>query len=146
MLNLLLAAKSIHIIAIISWMAGILYLYRLFVYHRENEKTSVEIHTLLSLMEKRLLKYITIPAMILSIITGLTLVSLNPVYLNQLWFQIKAVCAMGMIGSTHAGFLIFKRFERKDFGSYTSRKLRILNEVPTLLMIIIVFMAIYRPI
>lgn len=144
-LNLLLAFKALHIIAIISWMAGILYLYRLFVYHREKGEGSDEIHNLLSLMEKRLLFYITLPALLVSLITGIFMVILNPGYLYQLWFQVKAICAIALIGATHAGYLIFKKFENKDFSNYTGKKLRFLNEVPTLLMIIIVFMVIFRP-
>jgi len=144
-LNLLLALKALHIIAIISWMAGILYLYRLFVYHREKGTDREEIHSLLSLMEKRLLFNITLPALVVSLITGICMVILNPAYLYQLWFQIKATCALALIGATHAGYLIFKKFRRKDFRNYTGGKLRFINEVPTLLMIIIVIMVIFRP-
>ena len=137
--------KCIHILAIISWMAGLLYYYRLFIYHFEFGQTNQAIHSLLSLMEKRLFKYITVPSMIAAVITGVLMVIDNPSLIRALWFQIKFLCGLLMIGTTIYGLRLLRRFKNKNFKPYSSKKLRIMNEIPTILMILIVIMVILRP-
>ena len=75
--------KWLHIIAVISWMAGILYLFRLFVYHAEKGQKSEENHELLTLMEKRLYRYITLPAMAISWVAGLAMLHYMPSFMSQ---------------------------------------------------------------
>lgn len=144
-MDLFLTIKTIHILAIISWMAGILYLYRLFVYHFDKGQTSQDNHVLLGIMQKKLFRFITFPAMLVSITTGIILVLFSPHYLHQSWFQVKATCAFLLILTTFYCLRISRKLDQKQFAEFTSRHLRILNEVPTLLMIIIVSMAIFRP-
>ena len=137
--------KSLHIIAVISWMAGLLYLYRLFVYHAQYGKSSSEKKELLELMEQKLYKIITMPAMLLSWAFGLSLLHLNPSLLSQGWFHVKLTALVFMTGVTHMGAAYIKKL-KKDIGLAPShKKFRVLNEVPTLLMVIIVFMVILKP-
>jgi putative membrane protein len=126
-------------------MAGILYFYRLFVYHFDFGQKNEAIHSLFSLMELRLFKFITVPAMILSVLSGIIMISINPLLLSQKWFQIKLTGAVLMIFSTIYGLPLMKNFRNKRLQGYTSKQLRFLNEVPTLLMILIVVMVIMRP-
>jgi putative membrane protein len=126
-------------------MAGLLYYYRLFVYHFEFGQKNESIHSLLSLMEKRLYKYITIPAMLVAVISGLCMAYLNPALFNENWFRIKVTAALLMIGVTFHGISPLRKFQNKKFHPYSSKQLRIMNEVPTFLMILIVVMVILRP-
>ena len=142
---LYLFIKWLHIIAIISWMAGILYLYRLFIYHVEYGATNPEIAKLLKLMERRLYRYITFPAMIVAWFAGLSMVALNPFFLTQTWFMIKLFCILCLSYSTIYANHIHKQLDLNPKSSFSSKQLRILNEVPTLLMMIIVAMVIFRP-
>lgn len=137
--------KCLHIIGVISWMAGVLYFYRLFVYHFDFGQNDKSIHSLLSLMEKRLFKFITLPAMVLSIIAGIIMILLNPILLTEKWFHIKLLGAALMILVTLYGFIPLKNFRERYFTGYSSRGLRFLNEIPTLLMILIVVMVFIRP-
>lgn len=137
--------KCLHILGIISWMAGLLYFYRLFVYHFEFGKNNESIHSLLSLMEKRLFRYITVPAMGVSVGAGLAMAYLNSTLFLQKWFLVKMVAVVFMIVNTFYGIIIIERFRIKKTNQYSSTKLRVMNEIPTLLMIVIVVMVIFRP-
>lgn len=139
-----LVAKFLHIIGIISWMAGILYLYRLLVYHFDHQNPSDPSFSLLSVMEFRLYRYITMPAMGVAILAGIWIIILYPTFLYQRWFQIKFVCGILMIFATLYAKRIMKRFQSQQVQNLTSLRLRILNELPTLLMLIIVAMVVFR--
>lgn len=139
-----LVAKFFHIIGIISWMAGILYLYRLLVYHFDHQNPADPSFSLLSIMEMRLYRYITMPAMGVAILAGVWIIILNPYLLSQFWFQIKLIGGILMILSTLYAKRIMRRFQSQQIQNFTSRRLRILNEVPTLLMLIIVAMVVFR--
>ncbi len=135
---------AFHVIAIISWMAGILYLYRLLIYASENRKDHSKVEELLKIMSRRLLKAITIPAMIASWIAGLTMVWLNPSLLHAPWFHIKLSSVVLLTLSTlYAGKLVQAVQIHGEIPK--GRTLRYLNEVPTILMIVIVYMVITRP-
>lgn len=141
---LYLFSKWLHFIAVISWMAGVLYLYRLFINHVE-AGDSPDVHALLSKMEDRLYRYITRPAMTVSWLAGGGMVALNPNHLQSGWFHVKFACLLALTGTTlHAGRLRL-RFASRSPGLPSSKRLRILNEVPTILMMIIVAMAVFRP-
>ena len=130
--------KIIHILAIISWMAGLLYLPRLFVYHAENiEKNDVV--SLLKVMEFRLYRFICWPAMIVSVFTGLALVYLYFDF-TSLWVLAKLFCVFGLI----VCHLYFGKVVQ-TFPEKSSKFFRFLNEVPTLLMIGIVCFVILKP-
>jgi len=144
-MNIYLLLKSLHIIAIIAWMAGLLYLPRIYVYHCQVTYGS-EVHEKFVQMEYRLLKYIMNPAMIISWILGIGLIhSLGNDAFVQLWLQLKLFLVLLM-----SGFHGYLGVCRKKFENNTNTKsekfYRIINEVPTVLMIIIVFLVVFKPI
>lgn len=135
---------ALHIIAVISWMAGILYLFRLLVYAAENRKDHPKVEALLQIMSRRLLKAITIPAMIVSWIAGFTMLTLNSGLLLSTWMQVKLFCIILLTGSTMQAAKQVRLFnEGKEI--LPGKTFRYLNEVPTLLMVVIVIMVIVRP-
>jgi len=136
--------KSLHIISVISWMVGLLYLPRLFVYHADAPTGSVQAETF-KVMERRLLKAIMTPAMIASFIFGLWMLALNPELLNELWFHVK-FSAVFLLAGVHGKFSKMRRLLENDEKPLSSKSYRIWNEVPTVLMIIIVVMAVAKPI
>jgi protoporphyrinogen IX oxidase len=141
-----LLLKTLHIVAIISWMAGLLYFYRLFVYHKEfGQGPNSSVHQLLVLMETRLYKFITIPAMIVSVATGLGMAAIQLHYFYELWFQIKMVSVLLLILVTLNGIVFIRKFKSYQTESLSSVQLRMINEIPTILMIIAVAMVIFRP-
>ncbi len=137
--------KWLHIVAVISWMAGILYLYRLLIYHSERGTKEHSVHELLSLMELRLYRYITIPAMIVAAFAGLFMVALVPDLGRAGWFGIKfALVLVLMLATFYAGKL--QRDASIDPRRLpASRTLRLLNEVPTILMLAIVAFVVFKP-
>ena len=144
-MNSYLLFKSLHLIAVVSWMAGLLYLPRIFVYHVEN-KEKKEATDIFEVMEKRLFSYIMRPAMIFTWIFGLILVYLNGIEIfSQLWMQIKI--ALVVLLSAYNDYLGKCLLALKDNTNTRSSKFfRIINEIPTLLLIIIVFIVVYKPI
>ena len=142
--NWYLVFKAFHLISVISWMAGLLYLPRLFVYHCGAEAGSPQSETF-KIMEQRLMKFIMLPAMLFSFIFGVFLL-LVPGVLEQPsgWFHVKILAVLFMAGMQGA-----MGKWRKDFASDTNQKsprfFRLMNEVPTILMIIIVFMVVLKP-
>lgn len=134
--------KALHVIAVISWMAGMLYLPRLFVYHCEAEAGSKQSETF-KIMERRLLKAIINPAMIVTWLAGLYLAWAGHWYLSG-WFHVKFTLVLVMSG-IH-GFLsrCVKDFAA-DRNQRSQKFYRIINEVPTLLMILIVIMVVVKP-
>ena len=135
--------KALHIISVIAWMAGLLYLPRLFVYHAHTPLGSVQAETF-KVMERRLLKAIMTPAMITSFIFGIWMLVLAPALLTEVWMIIKIVCVFGLAGC-HGLFSRMRRDLENDKLPYSSKVYRIWNEAPTLLMIIIVVMAVVKP-
>ncbi len=139
-----LTVKWLHIVSVISWMAGLLYLYRLLIYLRERGENP-DIKALLVLMARRLFKYITIPALVATLITGVSFIVMSPAVAKGGWFHIKVLCVLGLYHFTAKAGLLIGRMERGEENVPSSRTLRIFNEVPTLLMLIIVAMAVFRP-
>ena len=139
-----LTFKALHLIAVISWMAGLLYLPRIFVYHSEN-KNNLEQNKTFKIMERRLFFYIMNPAMILSWIFGFLLIhSIGLQNLTSFWLQIKLILVL--ILTIYHFFLLncLRKFEI-DNNNFSSKFYRIINEVPTILLIIIVFIVIFKP-
>ena len=134
---------ALHILSVISWMVGLLYLPRLFVYHADSEIGTVRAETF-KVMERRLLKAIMTPAMIASFIFGIWLIALNHGLVYETWFQIKLVAVLAMAGC-HGKFSKMQRLLENDVQPLSSKTYRIWNEVPTILMIIIVFLAVLKP-
>ncbi len=135
--------KALHIISVIAWMAGMLYLPRLFVYHA-NAKKGSELSETLKIMERRLLRLIINPAMILSFVFGIWMLVLNPDLLKQGFMHVKLALVVLMMGA-HGMLARYRRYFAADKNRHTAKFYRILNEVPTLLMIGIVIMIIVRP-
>ena len=135
--------KAIHLISIIAWMAGLLYLPRLFVYHA-TAKIGSELSETLKIMEYRLLKYIMNPAMIVSFVLGFWLVLMVPEYLQEGWMHVKFACAFALAGA-HGFMSAQRRAFAEDGNNKTPKYFRIFNEVPTVLMIVIVIMVIVKP-
>jgi putative membrane protein len=143
-MNIYLLLKALHIISIVAWMVGLLYLPRIFVYHCQTTFGS-ESHEKFVQMEHRLLKFIMNPAMIISWILGIGLLGvLGHETSMQLWVQIKLVLVIIM-----SGFHGFLGVCRKKFlnnqNTKTENFYRLINEIPTVLMIIIVFLVIFKP-
>lgn len=136
--------KWLHILAIISWMAGILYLYRLLVNHRDRGLDSPAVHELLCGMEYRLFRYITLPAMIVAIIAGFMMIYLSPDLLKAGWMHTKILFVLVLIHSTFKAKAISRRAAADPKTLPSSRTLRILNEVPTILMMIIVGLVVFK--
>ena len=144
-MNIYLLFKSLHLIAVVSWMAGLLYLPRIFVYHVENieKKESIEIF---KVMEKKLYFYIMCPAMVLSWMFGLILISIIGFSsLSFLWLKLKLLFVVLL---TIYHFYLGKCHNRlkEDTNNKTSKFFRIINELPTILLILIVFIVIFKPI
>ena len=144
-MNSYLLFKSLHLIEVISWMAGLLYLPRIFVYHVENINYQNSTN-IFKTMEKKLYFYIMMPAMILSWIFGLLLIhNLGFSVFSELWMQIKIILVI---------FLTFYHLYlgrclmdfKNDQNTKTSKFFSIINEVPTVLLILIVFIVIFKPI
>lgn len=134
--------KALHIIAVIAWMAGMLYLPRLFVYHCDAPAGSPQ-SEMLKVMERRLLRIIINPAMIAAWLFGLTLALLTGAF-SQTWFLLKFTLVLVMSG-LHGFFAgTVKRFAR-DANVRPERFYRIINEIPMLLVIVIVILVVVRP-
>ena len=136
--------KSLHIISVISWMVGLLYLPRLFVYHADVPPGSVQSETFKE-MERRLFKAIMTPAMFACFIFGLWMLALNPELFSVPWFHVKFAAVFLMAG-VHGKFSKMRRLLENDEKPLSSKAYRIWNEVPTILMIIIIVMAVAKPI
>ncbi len=144
-MNTYLILKSLHLIAIISWMAGLLYLPRIFVYHVEN-KQDQNISNTFKIMEKKLYYYIMMPAMVISWLFGLLLIfNIGLDQLASKWLQIKLVLVL-ILTLYHFFLGVCLRSFSLDTNTYSSKFYRIFNEVPTILLILIVFIVVFKPI
>ena len=143
-MNYYLLFKSLHLISVISWMAGLLYLPRIFVYHSENNDDK-KISDVFKIMEKKLYFYIMTPAMILSWIFGLLLIhSIGFQQLGQTWMVLKIIFVIFL--SLYHFYLgkTLKQF-KFDQNTHSHKFYRLINEIPTILLILIVFVVIFKP-
>ena len=142
-MNLYLLFKSLHLIAVISWMAGLLYLPRIFVYHSEANHESQK--NVFKTMERKLYNYIMMPAMLLSWLFGVLLIhSLGFNIFLELWIQIKIISVSIL---TYYHFLLGKYLNdfAIDANPKSSKFFRIINEVPTIILIVVVFVVVFKP-
>ena len=142
-MNSYLLFKSLHLIAVVSWMAGLLYLPRIFVYHSEATHESQK--DIFKTMERKLYNYIMMPAMIFTWLFGIFLIhSLGITIFSELWMQIKLVLVLIL---THFHFYLGKCVKSfaSDQNMKSSKFYRIINELPTLLLVIIIFIVIFKP-
>tara|TARA_B100000902_G_scaffold241882_1_gene229077 strand:- start:255 stop:686 length:432 start_codon:yes stop_codon:yes gene_type:complete len=142
-MNFYLLFKSLHLVAVISWMAGLLYLPRIFVYHAEANHDSQK--TVFKTMERKLYNYIMMPAMLLSWLFGFLLIhSLGFGVFSELWMQIKTVSVVIL---TYYHFLLGKYLGdfAVDSNNKTSKFFRIINEIPTIILIVVIFVVVFKP-
>ena len=142
-MNYYLLFKALHLIAVISWMAGLLYLPRIFVYHAEANHDAQKI--VFKTMERKLYNYIMMPAMLLSWLFGLLLIhSLGFSTFAELWMQVKTILVIIL---TFYHFLLGKYLNdfATDSNNKTSKYFRIINEIPTIILIVVIFVVIFKP-
>ena len=142
-MNFYLLCKSLHLIAVISWMAGLLYLPRIFVYHSETLHDSQK--QVFKTMERKLYNYIMMPAMLLSWLFGVLLIhSLGFDIFQELWMQIKIILVSTL---TYYHFVLGKYLNdfAADNNHKSSKFYRIINEVPTVILIVVVFVVVFKP-
>ena len=144
-MNTYLLFKSLHLIAVISWMAGLLYLPRIFVYHTEN-KSEEKVSQIFKVMEKKLYFYIMTPAMTLSWLFGLLLIhSIGFQQLGQTWMILKLLFVVILtVYHFYLGKLL-SQF-KQDSNEHSHKFYRYINEIPTILLILIIFVVIFKPI
>ncbi len=136
--------KAFHILAVISWMAGFLYLPRLFVYHCQVSPGSEASETF-KIMERRLLRAIMNPAMIVSILLGGFMVyEQSPEIWSEIWFLIKLVCLVLLVG-VHMHLAKWRKAFEADANEKTEKFFRFINEAPAVLMVVIVIMVVVKP-
>ena len=144
-MNYYLLFKSLHLISVISWMAGLLYLPRIFVYHAEkiNDKNISETF---KIMERKLMNFIMMPAMILSWIFGIFLILINgeAIY-GSIWLSLKLILVL-LLTIYHFFLRYYMIRFANNKNTHNSKFYRIINEIPTVLLIIVVFVIIYKPI
>ena len=144
-MNTYLLFKSLHLISVISWMAGLLYLPRIFVYHAQNSSEPI-ISEVFKVMEKKLFFYIMTPAMILSWLFGLLLIhEIGFEQLGQIWMILKLVFVVLL--TIYHFFLgsILNQF-KLNLNEHSHKFFRYINEIPTILLILIIFVVIFKPI
>ena len=144
-MNTYLLFKSLHLISVISWMAGLLYLPRIFVYHAQNNSEPI-ISEVFKVMEKKLFFYIMTPAMILSWLFGLLLIhEIGFEQLGQTWMLLKLVFVILLtIYHLYLGSIL-NRF-KLNLNQHSHKFFRFINEIPTILLILIIFVVIFKPI
>ena len=146
-MNTYLLFKSIHLIAVISWMAGLLYLPRIFVYHSEAvaKNKSEDLMSTFKVMEKRLFIYIMNPAMIASwIFGGLLIYTISIDNLSSLWLQLKLLFVVILTIYHFFLFNCLRKFAENN-NAYSVKFYRTINEIPTVLLILIIFVIVYKP-
>ena len=142
-MNLYLLFKSLHLISVISWMAGLLYLPRIFVYH--SEATHDTQKSTFKIMERKLYNYIMMPAMLLSWLFGLLLIhSLGFSIFQELWMQIKTALIL-ILTYYHFKLGKFLIAFANDNNTKSSKFFRIINEIPTIILIVVVFVVVFKP-
>jgi protoporphyrinogen IX oxidase len=142
MSNLYLWIKVLHILAIISWMAGMLYLPRLFVYHAEAARGSPQARTFV-VMERRLMRAIMLPALLVTWITGLML-AVQAGFLHAGWFHAKFALVI-VLSALHGYFAKVRKDLAEEANRHDPRFFRVINEVPTVLMVAIVILVVLKP-
>ena len=146
-MNTYLLFKSIHLIAVISWMAGLLYLPRIFVYHSEavRDNKSEDLTSIFKVMERRLFIYIMNPAMILSWIFGILLIhTIGVTNFEFLWLQLKLVFVIILTIYHLFLFKCLRNFAQNN-NTYSAKFYRIINEIPTVLLIGIILVVVFKP-
>ena len=139
--------KSFHIIGVVVWFAGLFYLVRLFIYHVEVQTQKEEIREVFnkqySLMEKRLANIITTPGMVLAVIMATGLLYMQPSYLSQSWMQVKLLFVLFLLIYHFYCYRIMNQLNNNQF-NFSGQQLRALNELPTLLLVVVVMLVVFK--
>jgi len=139
--------KSLHIIGVIVWFSGLFYLVRLFIYHEESrsmeDKLKIAFNNQYTLMEKRLANIITTPGMILALSMAICMVIMQPSWLSEKWLQIKISFVLGLVIYHYYCYKIMNSLQNGT-SNISAKNLRLLNELPTLLLFIIVLLVIFK--
>ena len=144
-MNSYLLFKSLHLIAVISWMVGLLYLPRIFVYHVENNEKK-QATDIFEIMEKKLYFYIMRPAMIITWLFGIILIYINGVeILFQAWMQIKIILVILLsVFHEYLGRCLYSL--KNNTNTRSTKYFRTINEIPTIILILVIFIVIFKPI
>jgi putative membrane protein len=142
--NFYLWLKAFHLIAMVAWFAGLFYIFRLFVYHVKF-KDRPELGQAYGLMERKLLYVIMYPAMLMTVLFGILLISLNPSVLRAGWFHLKLFAVLLLVAYHIFSSVVHRRFSKGNF-FLSERACRLLNEVPTLILIVVVILAVVKPV
>lgn len=143
-MNFYLWLKAFHLIAMVAWFAGLFYIFRLFVYHVKF-KDRPELGQAYGLMERKLLYVIMYPAMLMTVLFGILLISLNPSVLRAGWFHLKLFAVLLLVAYHIFSSVVHRRFSKGNF-FLSERACRLLNEVPTLILIVVVILAVVKPV
>ena len=144
-MNIYLTYKALHLVSVISWMAGLLYLPRIFVYHTENQSDK-NISNVFKTMERKLYFYIMTPAMLISWIFGILLIgSIGFDQLSTYWLKTKLILVI-LLTLYHFYLGNFLHKFKMDLNTKSSKFFRFFNEVPTILLILIIFIVVFKPI
>jgi putative membrane protein len=136
--------KTLHIVFMVAWFAGLFYIFRLFVYHVKH-KDSSDIRALMPTMESKLLHIIMGPAALITIGTGLAIAIYHrPDYWHQSWLHWKLLMVLGLLGYHGFSEVTAARFKRGNF-FLSEKQCRMINEIPTLLLFIVVYLVVFRP-
>lgn len=141
--DLYLAAKALHLIALVAWFAGLFYIFRLFVYH-VRDRASAPVRKTLTEMESKLLRIIMLPAMCLTIATGSTMLWLEPAWLQQGWIYLKLTLVACLLAYHGLAVHVHKRFAAGQY-VLSERACRIFNELPTLVLVGAVILVVFKP-
>jgi putative membrane protein len=139
--------KAFHLVGIVVWFAGLFYLVRLFIYHVEANEQPEPARTILKnqyqLMEKRLYNIITTPGMLVTVAMAIGLIYTEPDVLKQGWLHVKLLFVLALIGYHHYCSRLMKKLAKDECG-WTSQQLRALNEAPTVMLVVIVMLAVFK--
>jgi putative membrane protein len=139
--------KTLHIVGVVVWFAGLFYLVRLFIYHREAELLEPSLRQAFeaqySLMERRLANIITTPGMVVAVVCAIGLLSVNPGWLHQGWMHAKLAFVAALLGYHVFCYRLMARLER-GVCNWSGRQLRALNELPTLLLVVVVMLVVFK--
>ena len=143
MAQLYLWLKAFHIIAVVAWFAGLFYIFRLYVYHIE--ASSDEVKKTLAVMERKLLRIIMNPAMIIALLLGCGLIAARwPDIMKSGWFHVKLLFVFALMGYHHYAAKVRKQLEAGTC-KLTSKQARMINELPTLVLFVVVILAVVKP-
>jgi putative membrane protein len=139
--------KTLHIVGVVVWFAGLFYLVRLFIYHREAEELDPALRSAFqqqyALMEKRLANIITTPGMVVAVVCAIGLLSVNPAWLHQGWMHAKLAFVAALLAYHAFCYRLMGKLQRGDC-RWSGRQLRALNELPTLLLVVVVMLVVFK--